>query len=236
MATLKQLSTRAVVSKINLAKVSVRTIPGQRGSRQAGGVGGARKALLRQQDTSLRGQAVRNHDHLPTACELVVDTRFFQTLGGVTNALDREPAGDGYEARSHPPLREAPDGCGGAEPYQDRGGPLPSSEPGKGPGDGVCHWDLLLHLHHRAIRLGELVADLDEDFEGDASLFSCGHHLVDFDGVPTQKGADGVARLVLKLGNFAERIAQSVRERRAFALAQSDADGAGVLPERRYRR
>ena len=150
---------------------------------ETGRVGGPRQALLRQQDTSFRREAVRNRDHLPTACELEVNARFFQALGGLADTLDGEPASDGYVAGGHPPMDEAPDGCDCTESHQNRGRPWPSTESGKSTREGVCHWDLLLHLHHRAVRLGELVADLDEHLEGDSSLCDRCHHLVDFDGL-----------------------------------------------------
>src|SRR5690606_8691731 len=72
---------------------------------------------------------------------------------------------------------------------------------------------LLPHLDHRAIRLGELVADLDEELEGDPRLLRGGHHLVDLHGLPPQEGRDRAPRLVLQLGDVADGASQRIRER-----------------------
>src|SRR5262245_31344230 len=70
-----------------------------------------------------------------------------------------------------------------------------------------------LDVHHGAVGVRELVAQLDEELERDRGLLARGHHLVELDRLAAQERLDQVARAGLEIGRVREHLLEQVGER-----------------------
>src|SRR5215470_618879 len=61
-----------------------------------------------------------------------------------------------------------------------------------------------LEVHHRAIGVGELVAQLDQQLERQLRFFAGSHDLVHLDRLAAQERADQVLRLVLDVAGVVQ--------------------------------